>query len=230
MKLLSPSLGAIGICLVVLAACSPQSQPPSAPIVPSAISPTSTSAGVATPSLQSVVFGDAQAGTVMQWMDGSQLVFVPAGEFVMGADGPDDPQHPVSLSDYWIHRTEVTNRQYGLCVKVGQCPPPADPQAATDLTDPGLVENPVVGVDWQQAQTYCTWIKGSLPTEAQWEKAARGPEGNKFPWGAAEPTDQLTNCSISAATLAQPPTWRTIRSEKAITARWIQRAMSSNGH
>jgi hypothetical protein len=129
----------------------------------------------------------------MVWVDGSVLVFVPGGEFIMGAGGDDNPETIVNLSGFWIYRTKVTNRLYALCIAAGECTPPADPEAAEALTDRFLRDRPVVGVNWAQGQAYCEWVQGRLPTEAQWEKTARGPEGNIYPWGDAAPSCDLLN-------------------------------------
>jgi hypothetical protein len=134
-----------------------------------------------------------EVGSNMVWVDNSKLVFNPGGDFTMGAGGNDNPEHRVSLSPFWIYRTEVTNRQYALCIVNGQCTEPLDEQAAADLDRMSLRENPVVGVDWQQASDYCSWVSGRLPTEAEWELTARGPDGNLYPWGEPAPTCELTN-------------------------------------
>jgi hypothetical protein len=111
----------------------------------------------------------------------------------MGNGAADAPEHTVSLSDYWIQRTEVTNRQYALCVTLGQCDPPQDAQSAKDLTDESAWDHPVTGVTWEQSAAYCRWITGDLPTEAQREKAARGPDRSTYPWGETEPGLNLLN-------------------------------------
>lgn len=133
-------------------------------------------------------------GATMMWVDGSVLVFVPEGEFEMGeTGGTDNPLHSVQLSPFWIQRNEVTNRQYGLCIESGQCSPPSDGKRALAVEEASQADVPVAGVTWEQASAYCSWVQGSLPTEAQWEKAARGPESRLYPWGDAEPSCQLLN-------------------------------------
>ncbi len=119
--------------------------------------------------------------------DGMKMVYVPAGQFDMGStdgDSDEQPVHTVVLDGFWIDRTEVTNAQYQKCVKAGECQAPT----VCDWGDPTYgdadkVDYPVVCVDWQGAQIYCEWVGGRLPTEAEWEYAARGPEGNVYPWG-----------------------------------------------
>lgn len=146
----------------------------------------------AAPSLAPVSLGGPQNGETIKWIDGSMLVYIPAGSFTMGYGG-DAPVHSVSLDGYWIQQTKVTNQMYGLCVQAGVCTPPTQELGGPVFTNPGFASNPVVGVNWDQAQAYCTWIQGSLPTEAQWEKAARGANSNNYPWGNAEPSCDLLN-------------------------------------
>lgn len=137
-------------------------------------------------------------GSLLRWVDFSDFVFVPQGEFIMGEDKPDGsdatPMHSVNLSGFWIHQSEVTNQQYALCVDADIC---TAPKTYTDIPyrygNPFYLDYPVVGVDWYQAQLYCDWIKGGLPTEAEWEKAGRGPEGDLYPWGQDEPNCTLLN-------------------------------------
>ena len=122
--------------------------------------------------------------------DGMTMVFVPAGSFSMGGeDGSADeqPVHDVTLDAFWIDQTEVTNAQYERCVSEGKCEPSdyADNERFNGET------HPVVGVDWYAADAYCAWAGAQLPTEAQREYAARGPEGNYYPWGDAAPTCDL---------------------------------------
>ncbi len=142
--------------------------------------------------LAPVALGGPQSGETMKWIDGSTLIYIPAGDFSMGYGG-DAPVHTVMLDGYWIQETKVTNRMYDQCVKAGLCTPPTQELGGPVFTNPSFASHPVVGVTWDQAQAYCGWIQGSLPTEAQWEKAARGLNGNAYPWGNSEPSCDLLN-------------------------------------
>lgn len=90
------------------------------------------------------------------------------------------PAHEVFLSDFWMDRTEVTVTQYRRCVAAGQCLEPPYASGASRFDQPDF---PVVMVNWFDATNYCTWAGGRLPTEAEWERAARGLKGRRFPWG-----------------------------------------------
>lgn len=135
--------------------------------------------------------------------DGMVLVYVPAGDFLMGASSADPnalenetPAHRVYLDAFWLDSTEVTNAMYSRCVADGKCAPPTADTSfsrssyASQSTCAGY---PVIYVSWQQTQDYCQWAGRRLPTEAEWEKAARGTDGRLFPWGNQNPTDAMAN-------------------------------------
>jgi len=119
----------------------------------------------------------ASTPTKVSPVDGMTLVYVPAGEFTMGSnDGDFDekPQRTVYLDAFWIDKTEVTQGMYAKCT-------------AEDCTKPtcknGGDDHPVVCVKWVNANAYCQWAGRRLPTETEWEKAARGTDGRIYPWG-----------------------------------------------
>jgi formylglycine-generating enzyme required for sulfatase activity len=133
-----------------------------------------------------------ELGSSFVHMDGTTLVAIPNGEFLMGRGSADNPEHRVILSDYWIYSTEVTNSQYALCVAQGWCSEP-DPDDNSEYQTHLARHRPVVGVSYDQATSYCSFVSGDLPTEAQWEKAARGVDARPYPWGQAEPSCELAN-------------------------------------
>ena len=144
-------------------------------------------------------------------VDEAEYVLVPAGEFLMGSEpgkdpffwGAEGPEHTVYLDKYWIYRTEVTNEMYQLCVEDQKCPRPQylySVDAEDYYGNPEYDDYPVIHVTFTHAQSYCNWAGGKLPSEAQWEKAARGSEGYMFPWGDDPPDVDLVNlCDSSCA-------------------------------
>ena len=119
------------------------------------------------------------AGTIqVNPKDGAEMVCVPAGPFLMGDDDQyDNPRRTVTLDIFWIYKTPVTVGQYRkFCQAVGREMAPAPSWGWKD-------DHPVVNVSWHDAKAYCDWAGAALPTEAQWEKAARGTDGRKYPWG-----------------------------------------------
>ena len=111
-------------------------------------------------------------------------VIIPAGEFQMGSTNGEvneKPVHTIYLDEFQIGLHEITNRQYDQCVKAGTCPQVSDMGEMKAL-------HPVVNVNWYDAQIFCEWIGGRLPTEAEWEKAARSSDGRTYPWG------EIINC------------------------------------
>jgi len=133
--------------------------------------------------------------------DGMVMVYVPADNFLMGAVDSDPnpqanakPQHTVYLDAFWIDQTDVTNAMYAKCVSASTCEKPISARPYADPYSNSLFYNhPVVYVNWYMADTYCKWAGRQLPTEAQWEKAARGTDGRIYPWGNNAPTTKLLN-------------------------------------
>lgn len=137
---------------------------------------------------------------VIDTHDGMTLVYIPAGEFKMGSADGASPQHPVYLSAYRIDKTEVSNAQYAMCVADGGCTSPANNYSATrdSYYDNSQYANyPVIYVSWSQAAAYCAWAGRRLPTEAEWEKAARGRENFMYPWGNTFDGTRTNYCDVN---------------------------------
>ncbi len=152
--------------------------------------PTRTALPTATPGIGS---------SVIREQDGMEMVYVPAGVFEMGSDdgrSDEKPVRQVYLDEYWIDKYEVSNAQYALCVAAGACFQPSSKKSWTRGSyygNPEYDHYPVMHVSWNDAKNYCKWAGGELPTEAQWENAARGPDGRTYPWGNDSPDSSLAN-------------------------------------
>lgn len=142
--------------------------------------------------------------TMTRPADSTIMVHVPGGEFQMGSAtryvDNEQPVHTVVLDSFWINQTEVTNGQYRLCVQAGVCDPPTEDTSFSRRQyygNSGYDDYPVILVSWHQAAAYCQWVEARLPTEAEWEYAARGPEGRMFPWGNEFDEKRLNYCDVN---------------------------------
>lgn len=131
-------------------------------------------------------------------IDGMTQIYIPAGDFLMGSGNnpkTDNRQHQVYLDAYWIDKVVITNAMYARCLKARACTHPAAYDTYYGVW--AYRDYPVVYVNWYQADQYCHWADRSLPTEAQWEKAARGTDGRRYPWGNQLPNPHLANFNLS---------------------------------
>jgi len=135
----------------------------------------------------------SQAGREIIGKDGAPMALVPAGEFLYG-----DNNQRISLHTFYMDIFEVTTTRYAAFMQAtGQ----SKPRFWDEVRPVNDGEFPVVGIDWEEATAYCKWAGKRLPTEPEWEKAARGTDGRKYPWGNAEPTLGLANYGKSPCTL-----------------------------
>jgi formylglycine-generating enzyme required for sulfatase activity len=137
-------------------------------------------------------------------IDGMPQVYIPAGTFRMGGmdvrRAPNElPEHDVTLDAFWMDQLEVTNAMFSLCVNAGACDPPQNfkSQRRNDyFQTPEFKDYPVVYVTWGQATAYCSWAGRRLPTEAEWERSARGDDFRTFPWGEDKADSTLANFNM----------------------------------
>jgi formylglycine-generating enzyme required for sulfatase activity len=152
------------------------------------------------------------------------MVYVPGGKFQMGSTEEEvdfamemcaaqpygncerswfeneHPAHQVTLDDFWIDQTSVTNAQYQRCVEAQVCDPPLWNSSDTRqdyFGNSAFDDYPVIYVNWLQADAYCEWAGARLPTEAEWEYAARGPENHIYPWGDEFDGTRLNYCDAN---------------------------------
>jgi formylglycine-generating enzyme required for sulfatase activity len=112
------------------------------------------------------------------------------------ASGDEKPVHQVSMPAFWIDKVEVTNGMYALCVQAGACRIPMELKSESQqvyYTNADFNDYPVIYVTWYMANSYCEWAGRRLPTEAEWERAARGDDTRTYPWGDQLPDAQHAN-------------------------------------
>ena len=128
---------------------------------------------------------------------GTEMALIPAGTSLMGSDAgflSERPAHMVELNDFYIDKYEVSNAQYRACVEDLTCELPTN---STAYISTRFQDYPVVFVNWEMAETFCEWRGGHLPTEAQWEKAARGTDLSTYPWGSSFDGTALNFCDMN---------------------------------
>jgi serine/threonine-protein kinase len=144
------------------------------------------------------------------------LVLVPAGPFTMGCNAEHDPHcerdelpsHEVTVGAFQLDRVEVTVAEYAACVKAGRCTSDGLGEGEfCNWTRPDRLEHPINCVDWNQASAYCEWVSMRLPTEAEWEKAARGDGRRVYPWGNEPPTCRLAVMDDGGDGCGKDSTW-----------------------
>lgn len=154
---------------------------PSATSTPSPPTNTTTPEPTNTPTPTSTATQTPLPGSIID-EQGIEMILIPAGSFIMGSDNNQaaaKPAHEVYLDAYYIDKFEVTNERYLECLEDGYCNSGGSSRLYNSIWD----NHPVMDVTWYEAQDYCQWRGGRLPTEAEWEKAARGTDERLFPWG-----------------------------------------------
>ena len=185
--------------LLFLAACQSM---PSATAEATATAVPATETAIPAPTNTPLPVATATPDTVqISTKDGMTQIHIPAGAFIMGAmdvyrENDEQPPHEVKLDSYWIDQVEVTNGMYELCVNAGVCRPPREIRSDNReeyFGNPEFRDYPVVNVAWLDANAYCQWAERRLPTEAEWEHAARGDDKRNYPWGDEPPNEFNSN-------------------------------------
>jgi formylglycine-generating enzyme required for sulfatase activity len=140
-------------------------------------------------------FANREPSSETTGKDGAPAVFISAGNFTMG-DDEEAPLREIYVAAFYLDKYEVTTSRYAKFLHATGSAKPPEGWEEVNLDSMGNV--PVVGIDWRDADAYCLWAGKRLPTEAEWEKGARGPDGRAYPWGNDEPTSARANFGKSA--------------------------------
>ncbi len=197
------------LLIFVLSSCSGETKislpNPTATAAPTSVPEIKVTEAVANPTVEAtravVIPTETPSSQRVSSIDGMPQVYIPAGTFHMGGydvrAAPDEfPAHDVTLDAFWMDQLEVTNAMYQLCVGAGACdlPQSLESQRRTDYySNPEFKDYPVIYVTWGDANAFCGWAGERLPTEAEWERAARGDDLRTFPWGEDKPDDTFAN-------------------------------------
>ncbi|CAG0976089.1 gamma-glutamyl hercynylcysteine S-oxide synthase [Anaerolineales bacterium] len=192
--------------ILILAACqsavtpSPPTVTPVPESTPTPTTITSTATPIETPDTSNILAAPDTSPKISP-KDGMTQLFVPEGLVKMGGmdilmENDELPAHDVTLDAFWIDQVEITNGMYALCVDAGICRPPV--KVNSDNRDdyfgnPEFRDYPVVYVTWYDANAYCEWAGRRLPTEAEWERAARSDDMRNYPWGNEPPNAENSN-------------------------------------
>ncbi len=189
----------LSLTLLFIAAC--QSTPAVLTESPATETPTATVAPTEIPSSPTPQASSTPETVKISPTDGMTQLFVPAGVFFMGGmdvyrESDELPAHEVRIDAFWIDQVEVTNGMYNLCVQADSCRPPvlnSSDNRPEYFGNAKFQDYPVVNVTWYDANVYCQWTGRRLPTEAEWERAARGDDKRNFPWGDEPPNEYNSN-------------------------------------
>lgn len=194
--------------LFIPSACQPAATATPEVIVVSTSTPaqaTETAAEIPSPTATSQPTVTATPDTIrVSPKDGMTQIQIPSGTFFMGGmdvyrENDEQPAHEVVIDSFWMDQVEVTNGMYELCVRAGACRLPKEARSDNReeyFNAAPFRDYPVVHVAWYDANAYCQWAGRRLPTEAEWERAARGDDLRTFPWGEDKPDGRFANFNM----------------------------------